>query len=375
MSPQLPWGTVRGRATGVWADGTDEDLNPDLTVLEGLTVTLQPMIPAIVWHGDGGPTTHVPSPVVCQFDDEGYLVSPAQGSSEREVRLLASRHEQIEPSPWDWQLSWSLEEIPSTRFQLEAGQTLDLSSIILSSLAPASPELFHDLLEAAQHLETVLPDVQTARDEAVAARDVAVPAADRAEQARDATLTAATWTLTGPGRPDQPATTGGIITGSEPVGTDYRSTDGAGVGAWAWRRRPSGWAYTDFDTGWRDATGMLGPLLRLSSTAGQAIIRRQGDLVSLRARLEITEAHNINANLRILQNILSGFRLSGYSVASGVSFDSYPSLATAFASAVVFDIRNPDIDRVCGAGAGVAIQTTWTTTDPLPAASTIPPPA
>ena len=274
MSPQLPWGTVRGRATGVWADGTDEDLNPDLTVLEGLTVTLQPMIPAIVWHGDSGPTTHVPSPVVCQFDDEGYLVSPAQGSSEREVRLLASRHEQIEPSPWDWQLSWSLEEIPSTRFQLEAGQTLDLSSIILSSLAPASPELFHDLLEAAQHLETVLPDVQTARDEAVAARDVAVPAATRAEQARDATLTAATWTLTGPGRPDQPATTAGIITGSEPVGTEYRSTDGAGVGAWAWRLRPSGWEVTDLDTGIRRGEPLNG-------WAGAVRLMRVGNTVTV----------------------------------------------------------------------------------------------
>ena len=61
--------------------------------------------------------------------------------------------------------------------------------------------------------------------------------------------------LSGPGRPDVPTTTGGIITGSEAVGTEYRSTDGAGVGAWVWMKRPTGWVVTDGDTGWRDVTG------------------------------------------------------------------------------------------------------------------------
>lgn len=57
--------------------------------------------------------------------------------------------------------------------------------------------------------------------------------------------------LHGPGRPDQPGTTAGIITGSEPVGSTYTSTDGAGVGAWVWRKRPTSWEVTDGDTGWR----------------------------------------------------------------------------------------------------------------------------
>ena len=60
-------------------------------------------------------------------------------------------------------------------------------------------------------------------------------------------------TLYGPGRPDSPETTGGVITGSEPVGTDYRSEDGAGVGAYVWRKRPGDvWEVVDGDTGWRD---------------------------------------------------------------------------------------------------------------------------
>lgn len=40
--------------------------------------------------------------------------------------------------------------------------------------------------------------------------------------------------LHGPGRPDQPVTTAGIITGEEVVGTTYTSTDGGGVGATQW---------------------------------------------------------------------------------------------------------------------------------------------
>ena len=57
--------------------------------------------------------------------------------------------------------------------------------------------------------------------------------------------------LTGPGRPDVASTTAGTIIGTEPVGTEYRSTDGAQVGAWVWRKRPTGWVVQDGDTGWR----------------------------------------------------------------------------------------------------------------------------
>ena len=51
---------------------------------------------------------------------------------------------------------------------------------------------------------------------------------------------ASSYILVGPGRPDTPSTTGGVITGSEPVGAEYRSTDGAQVGAFVWMKRPGG---------------------------------------------------------------------------------------------------------------------------------------
>ena len=66
------------------------------------------------------------------------------------------------------------------------------------------------------------------------------------------------YLLAGPGRPDQPATTGGIITGAEPIGAIYASTDGGLVGAWTWQRHPLGWVVSHGDTGWRDIRAAWG---------------------------------------------------------------------------------------------------------------------
>ena len=63
---------------------------------------------------------------------------------------------------------------------------------------------------------------------------------------------ASSYVLVGPGRPDAPSTTGGVITGAEPVGARYESVDEAGVGARTWRKVAGGkWVVTDGDTGWR----------------------------------------------------------------------------------------------------------------------------
>lgn len=75
---------------------------------------------------------------------------------------------------------------------------------------------------------------------------------DGATGAPGAIPTAADYAIVGPGRPDVPATTGGLVSASTPVGATYTSTDGAGVGAWVWCKRPDGsWAVIDGDTGWR----------------------------------------------------------------------------------------------------------------------------
>ena len=55
----------------------------------------------------------------------------------------------------------------------------------------------------------------------------------------------------GTGRPDVPATTNKMITGSEPIGHKYYSTDGGGVGAVEWMKMDaSRWKVTTGDSGW-----------------------------------------------------------------------------------------------------------------------------
>lgn len=64
--------------------------------------------------------------------------------------------------------------------------------------------------------------------------------------------TTSDYLVVGPGRPDAPTTTGlsSAQIAALPVGCEYRSTDGASVGAWVWRKRPTGWTVTQGDTGW-----------------------------------------------------------------------------------------------------------------------------
>ena len=81
-----------------------------------------------------------------------------------------------------------------------------------------------------------------------------LPRGDKGETGPPGVVSSASsYVLVGPGRPDTPSTTGGVIPSPDttPVGAEYRSTDGASVGAWTWRKRPTGWAVTDGDTGWR----------------------------------------------------------------------------------------------------------------------------
>lgn len=57
--------------------------------------------------------------------------------------------------------------------------------------------------------------------------------------------------ITGNGRPDKPETTSGKITGREPNGTFYNSTNGADVGAYLWQKQNGQWTVISGDTGIR----------------------------------------------------------------------------------------------------------------------------
>ena len=111
---------------------------------------------------------------------------------------------------------------------------------------------------------------------------------------------ASSYVLVGPGRPDTPSTTAGVITGAEPVGAEYRSTDGANVGAWTWRKRPAGWVVTDGDTGWRK----IGTTTSNGGGALTLTVRRAWDQAFW--RLETTGT--ISTGIYWFTNAPTGFR-------------------------------------------------------------------
>ena len=94
---------------------------------------------------------------------------------------------------------------------------------------------------------------------------------------------ASSYILVGPGRPDRPATTNGVITGKEPVGAEYRSTDGAGEGLFDWMKRPTGWeiAGVGSGSGIKEVSGtvtldMSGAPIREFYTTGATTFKANG---------------------------------------------------------------------------------------------------
>lgn len=80
--------------------------------------------------------------------------------------------------------------------------------------------------------------------------------------------------ITGVGRPDKPETTQGKITGSEPNGTFYFSTNGDGVGAWLWQKQRNVWQVISGDTGARRITKSVSNI-----KSGFITLRRMNNLV------------------------------------------------------------------------------------------------
>ena len=160
-----------------------------------------------------------------------------------------------------------------------------------------------------------------------------------------AIATHSSYLIVGPGRPDQPETTGGIITGSEPVGAEYRSTDGAGVGAWAWKKDIyyRNWSITWGDTGSRE--------LDISATwpeypeGTSLLLRRVGNTVTVRpGRTNGAFAWDMN-----VANAGAGFfefPLLGFGPDSRVITDIYTSLNDDFGTKVGSAIAIPNYGTV-----------------------------
>ena len=96
-------------------------------------------------------------------------------------------------------------------------------------------------------------------------------------------LTPESMVVVGPGRPDAPTTTGfsAAQIAALPVGCEYRSTDGAGTGAWVWMKRPTGWAVAVGDTPVRSVAASITGTFAPHSAVGSATITRNAATVTI----------------------------------------------------------------------------------------------
>lgn len=121
----------------------------------------------------------------------------------------------------------------------------------------ARPEFYQTLTTFAEFMGTEIKRIEKK-----------IPEGGGGSQSSDSTI------ITGNGRPDKPETTGGKITGNEPNGTFYSSTNGAGVGAYLWQKQNNKWVVISADTGER----------RMSKTSvnikeGDIYLRRVNNMV------------------------------------------------------------------------------------------------
>ena len=313
-SPTYPHGFVVGRYLTAVADGPDPDRLMDFTPAKGKVIFTPETV--IRRHEGPVPALVVQRPVTCELDDQGYLTSPGggrgvaliagiytvrfdvQGAQVPGPTRIEVKESHTEAAPLDLVLAMPdvvppgsvviVDETTAQRAEAAAARAeaivADLKAEV-RAVVLASPELKGEPGEPGapgapgEPGEPGEPGAPGAPGPAPSIKIGTVtsgttPSATITGESPDLTLdlvlakgdpgakgdvgapgalaNASSYVLVGPGRPDQPATTGGIITGAEPVGAEYRSTDGANVGAYVWMKRPGGkWEVTDGDTGWR----------------------------------------------------------------------------------------------------------------------------
>lgn len=171
--------------------------------------------------------------------------------------------------------------------------------------------------------------------------------------------TAADYAIVGPGRPDVPATTGGLVSASTPVGATYTSTDGAGVGAFVWRKRPDGaWTVVDGDTGWRSVPTLITQIPVIN-------LRRVGSDV----HLMWVRAQNSNALTDRTQLLPDPGRGSGFYLEPQTPILVQATVNGGSVAALIHDNTRQTWDlRITGssAPAWLAANTRYSTVDPWP---------
>ena len=242
-APVYPHGYVTGRYLTAVADGPDDDHLMDFTPAKGKVIFTPETV--IRRHEGPSPALVVQRPVECPINSQGYLTSP---DGWRGVSLIVG--------------------IYSVRFEVQGAQVpgpkrievkethtpdapLDLVLSMPEVVPPGSVVVVNETTAqraeaAAARAEAVVADIESeVRAVVLASPELKGKKGDKGDKgdpgAPGALANASSYILVGPGRPDRPATTNGVIKGSEPVGAEYRSTDGAGEDLFDWMKRPTGW--------------------------------------------------------------------------------------------------------------------------------------
>ena len=250
-APVYPHGYVTGRYLTAVADGPDDDHLMDFTPAKGKVIFTPETV--IRRHEGPSPALVVQRPVECPINSQGYLTSP---DGWRGVSLIVG----IYSVRFEVQGA----QVPGPkRIQVKASHTQDAPLDLVLSMPEVVPpgsvvvvdETTAQRAEAAAaRAEAVVTNLESeVRAVVLASPELKGEKGDKGDKgdpgAPGALANASSYILVGPGRPDQPATTGGVIKGSEPVGAEYRSTDGAGAGLFDWMKRPTGWEIAGGGTG------------------------------------------------------------------------------------------------------------------------------
>lgn len=285
--PASPYCQVRARVASIWADGPDDGAHPDWRPAVGEKVVLTSSIGSqLLTYDVGGadPIIVTVERVDCVVGDDGLLTK----SDGRPVYIASTDDPLLSVTGWTWTASIKGK---SVTFAAPTGVVVDLALFIAAPATNDTKTWVERIPELKKSLVSIASITSDADDMVVNLTDgeshrfpmppgtpghtpvvgldgdrltvdgVPVGGSLRgpagAPGGPGAIATQSTYLIVGPGRPDAPSTTGGIITGKEPTGAEYRSTDGAGVGAWVWVKRGTGagiwaqWTVTYGDTGFR----------------------------------------------------------------------------------------------------------------------------
>ena len=309
--PEMPGCLLRLRYAQVSADSANLDELPDWSPIAGQTGLLVPSIRELVVYDPQGAKIVVELDTVqVEVDEDGWLCKRTGEGVLVPLRVAPTDDPLMSSQGWTYTLMLGARRIGP--FHAPSSGVVELADYVTAPVTDATKAWVERIPELVELLVSIKSVTRDGDDMVVALSNGSVSRLPlpKGDPGADSTVpgppgppgavpTSTDYLIVGPGRPDIPATTGGTITGSEPVGAEYRSTDGASVGAWVWMKRPgSGWEVTDGDTGWRKVTLLAG-------TANQAHLRRQGALVTM-----TLDRFSLQTSNTTIYDLPTGFRLT-----------------------------------------------------------------